>query len=201
MTPAADAALDPRDILREDLASAQPFIMKRLTGYAFNRTRERARDVAQEAVALVLAGKGWHAWTHDGRLTPAQNLLSYLFDLARDIIRNEGARVSEWREIEADELRDHAVADPAPAAGERSPDSERPMTEMRRADLVMERLDDRTRDMLRLEAESDGELDASTLAERLGWTVRDVYGARERVSHLRAIVLERERKKRTEGGR
>ena len=202
MSQAADAPIDPRSILQEDLRSDKPFIMKRLVGYAFNRVhdRERAMDIAQEAVARVLEGKGWEQWVFDGRLTPKQNLLSHLLDLARHIDNKERERASERREVAADEDRDQAVADGAPAPTEMPAEWAEHERDMLRAQQVLDRLDEPTREMLRIESESEESLDADALAARIpGWTRKDVYRARERISHHRGLLLEREKKAKTGG--
>ncbi len=64
---------------------------------------------------------------------------------------------------------------------------------MRRARLVLDRLDEPAREMLALEQEGiDG---AAEIASRLQCTVKDVYRMRERVAHHRDKVLEEERRK------
>jgi hypothetical protein len=59
---------------------------------------------------------------------------------------------------------------------------------MRHAQVVMDRLDEDARTMLRVESESEEDLDASALADKLGWTVKQVYRARERVVYHRDQV-------------
>jgi DNA-directed RNA polymerase specialized sigma24 family protein len=197
MSQAPDVALDARSVLEADLHAKPPFIMKRLIGYAFNRTHDaaRARDVAQEAVALVLAGNGWHRWRYDGHRKPVENLLLHLFDVARDVVKNEDARAAEWREVEGDPERDAQVSDGAPAPGEMPTEWAAHAQQERRAQRVLERLDEKTREMLRIESESEEQLDAEALGAKLGWTARQVYRARERVRHHRDVVLEQEQER------
>lgn len=195
MGEARDVALDARTVLDADLRAKSPFIMKRLIGYAFNRTYDatRAKDVAQEAISLVLAGNGWHRWRYDGHRKPVENLLMHLFDVARDVVKNEDARASEWREVEGEPERDAQVSDGAPAPGQMPAEWELHAQEERRAQRVLERLDPKTREMLRIESESEEKLDAEALGAKLGWSAREVYRARERVKHHRDAVLEQER--------
>jgi DNA-directed RNA polymerase specialized sigma24 family protein len=197
MGQAPDVALDARSVLEADLRAERPFIMKRLTGYAFNRTFDaaRARDVAQEAVLLVLAGNGWHRWHYKGRGTPVQDLLGHLFDVARDVVKNEDARAAEWREVEGDPERDAQVSDGAPVPGEMPAEWAAHSQQERRAERVLERLDEKTREMLRIESESEEKLDAEALGAKLGWTAREVYRARERVRHHRDVVLGQEQER------
>ena len=58
---------EARRVLEEDRRSRRNFISRNLLGYCFKRTRDRARaeDATEEAITLVLSGKGWHRWVHD----------------------------------------------------------------------------------------------------------------------------------------
>jgi DNA-directed RNA polymerase specialized sigma24 family protein len=204
MTQTAASALDPREGLQTDAASREPIIAKRLLRYCLARTRDRVRaeDAASEAVLRTLAAEGWHRWTHDGKHPPAVSLLNHLCNMANDVIRREWQRGATSLEVHVDAERRAPpdAADPAPAAGERSPDSEKHMTEMRRAELVMAALDEDAREMLRVEAESDEELDPKEIAERLGWTVKQVHRTRERVFYRRDELLAREKSMKKRAG-
>jgi RNA polymerase sigma factor (sigma-70 family) len=191
---------DPREVLRRDRegasAEGKHFIAKNLLGYCIKRTRERARaaDAAQEAIALVLAGKGWHRWVYDGEGSHALSLLNHLSDVARDWLNTQRERAAHWRELAESPARDRQIADPQARTDERIEDLEEHDDEMRLAQAVMDRLDERTREMLRLEQQ--GEHDAAALADRLGCTVKDIYRARERVKYHRDAVLEEDARRR-----
>jgi len=190
MTQAAATALDAREVLEADARSKEPFIAKRLLRFCVARTRDpqRAKDAAGDAVLMVLAGVGWHRWEYDGKGEPAASLLMHLCDLAKDVVKKERERASSWREVEGDPERDAAAPDSKPPVGEMPAPWAKQDEAMRHAQLVMDRLDEDARTMLRVESESDEELDAATLAGKLGWTVKQVYRARERVVYHRDQV-------------
>ncbi len=75
---------DPRRVLEEDRRTGRNYVTRNLLGYCFKRTRDRARaeDAAQEAIARLLAGKGWHRWSHDESKTLERSLLDHLCDLS-----------------------------------------------------------------------------------------------------------------------
>jgi DNA-directed RNA polymerase specialized sigma24 family protein len=197
MTQPAAIALDPREVLRADAASKEPILGKRLLRFCFARTRDadKAADAASEAIALTLAAEGWHRWKHDGRFPPTQSLLMHLCDMAKDVIKKDRERASTWREVEGDPERDAKAPDSSPEPGAMPAKWEKHDDAMRRADDVMARLDEDAREMLRVEAGSDEELDGEELAAKLGWTVKQVYRARERVMYHRDLVLAREKRK------
>jgi RNA polymerase sigma factor (sigma-70 family) len=197
MSQAAAVALDPREVLKHDAASKDPVISKRLLRFCYARTRDvqRAKDAMSEALVRVLAGEGWHRWNHEGTKDPAESLLMHLCNVAKDVIKKERERASEWREVRGESKAGRSAADPGPAPGEMPEEWAKQDHDVRRAEAVMERLDEPTREMLRLESESDGEMDARELAKRLGWTVKQVYRARERVFYHRDAVLGREPKR------
>jgi DNA-directed RNA polymerase specialized sigma24 family protein len=189
---------DPRGVLAKDRTQNGSFIAKNLLGYLFKRTRDpdAAADAAQEAIARVLAGEGWHRWVYDGEQTVELSLLNHLCDLGRDVIKKDRKRAARRHETEEDPVRDAATADPEPRADDQIEAVEEDENERRLAALVWDRLDERTRDVLVLAQE--GIDDAAEIARRLGCTPRDVYRARERVAYHRDAVLDEERAK---GGR
>ncbi|HEY3815976.1 MAG TPA: hypothetical protein VGL81_02340 [Polyangiaceae bacterium] len=197
MTQAAPSVLDPRDVLIADEATAKPFISKRLLRFCFARSRDvhRAKDLASEAVTLTLAGEGWHRWVHDGRSDPATSLLMHLFNIAKDVLKKERERAATWREVEGNEERDAAAPDSKPPLGETPAKWTAHEKELSLADQVMERLDEDARRMLRAESESEEKLDQRALAQKLGWTLKQVMSARERVFYHRDVVLAQARKK------
>jgi len=186
---------DARRVLEEDRRSGRNYVTRNLLGYCFKRTRDRdrAQDAMQESLARVLAGEGWHRWIHDESKTPERSLLDHLCDLAKDVLWKEHERAAHRREVPASPARDAAAADPQAGTDERMADHAGHEDDMRRAQRVLDRLDDRSREMLRLEQE--GVDDCADLASRLGCTVRDVYRMRERVAHHRDRVLDEERAK------
>jgi len=190
MSQAAALPLDPREVLRADAASAEPIIAKRLLRFCSARTRDvqRAKDAASDAVLLTLAGVGWHRWVYDGKREPAASLLMHLCDIAKDVLKQERERAANWREVQGDPERDAAAPDSKPPTGEMPADWAKHDDAMRHAALVMERLDEDTRQMLSVESESEEDLDAKALADKLGWNVKQVYRARERVVYHRDQV-------------
>jgi DNA-directed RNA polymerase specialized sigma24 family protein len=200
MTQAAAIALDPREILKADAASKDPFISKRLMRFCYARTRDvqLARDLASEAVVLTLAAEGWHRWSHDGDTAPAESLLMHLCTMARDVLKKQRESAAAWREVEGDPKRDAAAAEAGPPPGEKPVEWAKHDDEMRRAEAVMEKLDEDARRMLRVESESESEeeLSARALAEKLGWSEKQVQRARERVAYHRDALLAREAKRR-----
>ena len=201
MTQAAATALDPREVLQADATSKEPIIAKRLLRFCSARTRDpqRAKDAAGDAVLLVLAGVGWHRWVYDGKREPAASLLMHLCDLAKDVLKQERNRAATWREVEGDPERDAAAPDSKPRPGEMPAEWAKQDEAMRHAKMVMDRLDEDARTILRVESESEDDLDATALADRLGWTVKQVYRARERVVYHRDQVR-REASKQKGGG-
>jgi DNA-directed RNA polymerase specialized sigma24 family protein len=201
MTQAAATALDPREVLEADARSKEPIIAKRLLRFCSARTRDpqHAKDAAGDAMVLVLAGVGWHHWVYDGKREPAASLLMHLCDLAKDVLKLERKRASGWREVEGDPERDAAAPDSKPRLGEMPAEWAKQDEAMRHAQMVMDRLDEDARRMLHIESESDEDLDATTLASKLGWTVKQVYRARERVVYHRDQVR-REASKQKGGG-
>jgi DNA-directed RNA polymerase specialized sigma24 family protein len=185
---------DARRLLEEDRRSGRNYITGNLLGYCFKRTRDRdrAQDAMQEALARVLAGEGWHRWEHDESKTPERSLLDHLCDLAKDVLWKEHERAAQWREVPARPVHEATAADPQGRTDERMADHAGHDDDMRRAQRVLDRLDDRTREMLRLEQE--GVDDCADLAARLGCTVREVYRMRERVAHHRDRVLDEQRR-------
>jgi DNA-directed RNA polymerase specialized sigma24 family protein len=200
MSQAAAIELDPRDVLNADAESPEPMIPTRLLRFCRTRTRDvqSARDLMADAIAVTLAGEGWHRWKYDGKRTPAESLLIHLFNMAKDVHKKELESAAAWREVQGDPEHDPPAPDSAPRPGEKPAKWTKQDDEMRLAALVMERLDEDAREMLRVESESDEELDGETLARKLGWTSKQVYRARERVVYHRDAVLAAERKK---GGR
>jgi DNA-directed RNA polymerase specialized sigma24 family protein len=190
MTQAAATALDPRAVFEADARSKEPIIAKRLLRFCSARTRDpqRAKDAASDALLLTLAGVGWHRWVYDGKREPVASLLMHLCSVAKDVLKQERERASTWREVEGDPERDAAAPDSKPRLGEMPAEWARQDEAMRHATMVMERLDEDARRMLRMESESDEDLDAAGLATKLGWTVKQVYRARERVVYHRDQV-------------
>jgi len=182
-------ALDARTVLAKD---EERWITKRLLGYAYRKTSNvaRARDVAQEAIALALEGRGWHRWEpHPGK-TPERSLLGHLCNLARAIAKDERKSAAARREMQPDpedEDRDLRVADPQPTIEQANLDEADHRETEDLVARVKDRLDPRALGVLQLEEE--GVHDASVQAERLDCTVRDVYRARERIAHHRDAVL------------
>ena len=207
MAQAATIALDPREVLRADAASKEPIIAKRLLRYCLGRTRDRdrAQEASSEAFLRTLAAEGWHRWTYDGKHPPALSLLNHLCNMANDFIRQEWARDATAREVHVEPRRgaEPDAEDSAPPVGERSPDSEKLVTEMRRADAVMADLDEDARKLLRVESEreseTDEELTPKQLADRLGWTVKQVHRTRERIFYRRDEHLAREGRQKRAG--
>jgi hypothetical protein len=193
---AAAIALDPREVLAADAKSTTPVIPKRLLRFCASRTedRQQAKDMASEAIALTLAGEGWKRWEWDGVTDKTESLLMHLCTMARDVLKKERERASEWREVRGKET-DAPDSGPTSTPGERSPESTRHAQDMRRAEAVMARLDEGTREMLRIESQSEEAPTAVQLAAKLGWTEKQVYRARERVAYHREIVLAAERKR------
>jgi len=192
----AAIALDPREVLAADAKSKTPVIPKRLLRFCRSRTEDgqQAKDMASEALALTLAGEGWHRWTWDGITDKTESLLMHLCTMARDVLKKERERASEWREVRGEES-DAPDSGPTSTPGQRSPESTRHAEDMRRAEAVMARLDEGTREMLRIESESEKPPSAAELAAKLGWTEKQVYRARERVAYHRGIVLAAEQKR------
>jgi len=186
---------DARRVLEEDRRSGRNYVTRNLLGYCFKRTRdrERAQDAMQESIARVLAGEGWHRWVHDESKTPERSLLDHLCDLAKDVLWKEHERAAHRREVPASPAHDATAADPQAGTDERMADHAGHEDDMRRAQRVLDRLDDRSREMLRLQQE--GVDDGADLAARLGCTVREIYRMRERVAHHRDRVLDEEREK------
>lgn len=192
-----DTTPDARDVLRKDRDANRSWLAKNLLGYVLKRTRDpdRARDVCQEAITRVLEGKGWNRWTYDGVDTPELSLLNHLCDVARAYLGDQRDRAAVRRELGGKDDIAERVADPEPAADAQMSAAEEEANDARLAALVMDRLDERTRAMLRLEEE--GIDSAAVQAERLHCTVKDVYRMRERVAYHRDKVLEEERVKGT----
>ena len=197
MTQAAAITLDPRDILKADAASKNAFIARRLLRFCHARTKDRqqAQDMASEAIALTLAAEGWHRWSHDGVTDPAESLLMHLCTMARDVLKKERERAATWREVKGNPERDPPAGEAGPAPGEKPVEWAKEDDRMRCAEAVMERLDEDARRMLTIESQSEEELDADELAEKLGWNAKQVYGARKRVVYHRDAVLAAERKR------
>jgi DNA-directed RNA polymerase specialized sigma24 family protein len=189
---------DARSVLEEDRRSRRNFITRNLLGYCFKRTGDRARaeDAAQQAILLVLAGEGWHRWTHDDDKSVERSLLDHLSDVAKDVLKKNREQAAGWREIPATPKHEAKAADPQGRTDDRMEDHAGHEDDMRLAALVLARLDERTRAMLELEQEDVH--DAAAIASRLGCTVKDVYRMRERVQYHRDRVLEEERGKREE---
>ncbi len=189
---------DARRVLEEDRRSRRNFITRNLLGYCFKRTRDRARaeDATQEAITLVLAGKGWHRWVHDDGKSLELSLLDHLSNVAKDVLKKDRERAAGWREIPTRPVHEAKAADPQARPDDRIEDHAEQEEEMRLAQLVVDRLDDRTRAMLELEQE--GIHDAAVLASRLECTVKEVYRMRERVAYHRDRVLEEERGRESE---
>jgi len=188
--------LDPREVLRKDAQSKDPVIPKRLLKFCRSRTSDtqQAKDMMSEAVARTLAGEGWHRWRYDGVGSETESLLMHLFNVARDVLKKERESAQAWREVRGKE-KDAPVQDVTATPGEKPVEWAAHEDDMRRAETVMDRLDEEARQMLRVESESEKKLDAKALAEKLGWSVKQVYRARERVVYHRDLVLAAERKR------
>jgi DNA-directed RNA polymerase specialized sigma24 family protein len=181
--------LDPRSLLAQE---DRYRITRRLLGYAYGKTSDvqRARDVAQEAIALVLEGEGWHRWTPDPDRTPERSLFGHLCNVARAIAKDERKSAANRLRVEPDpedEQRDERVADPRPTVEQASiAEGDARATDALVA-RVKARLDARALGVLELEEQ--GIHDASRQAVELRCTVRDIYRARERIAHHRDAVL------------
>ena len=177
---------DPRELLSTD-----PEIGRKLVGYAYKKTRDRTRmrDVAQEAIARVLEGRGWYRWDPNRK-----SLLDHLSDVVDSLVANQNRRASVKREQPMGEGDDERKPDSTPSP-ERQIDSIEQLERKRRlAVRVMERVagDAIIPDMLKHEQAGIGK--ASELAGLLHCAVRDIYRARERLAYHRDEVLEEDRK-------
>jgi DNA-directed RNA polymerase specialized sigma24 family protein len=183
---------DPRTVLAKD---RDRWITKRLLGYAFRRTQSvaRSKDLAQQAILLVLEAEGWHRWTPDPAKTPEQSLLDHLCDVARSTAKDENKSAAARREQRPDPDdpdREERFADPAPTVEQVHVDADHEDDWRRRAALVWERLDARARLLLQLEQE--GIRDATKQAERARCSVDEVYATRRRIARQRDAVLREE---------
>ena len=146
----------------------------------------------QEAITLVLAGKGWHRWIHDETKTVERSLLDHLADVARNVLRKGRERAAARREVPTGPEHEASAADPQARPDDRIEEHAADENDLRLAGLVLARLDERTRAMLSLE--QDGVDDAGKQAALLGCTVKDIYRMRERVAYHRDRVLDEERR-------
>jgi len=180
--------LDPRRVLEHD---RERFILKRLLGYAYRRTSDvaRAKDLAQEAVALVLEGRGWLRWTYDGVKSPERSLLDHLCNVARSTAKDERKAAAARREIPFD-IRKHDVAHGLLGLEETYLDEAEHARRMRLAERVMARLDPLALRLLELEQADVHE--AARQAEIAACTVTEVYLARQRIAYHRDAVLAEE---------
>jgi DNA-directed RNA polymerase specialized sigma24 family protein len=178
---AVAAATDPRSELARDAT-----IAKKLVGYASKRTRDstRALDVAQEAIARALEGKGFCRWD------PARKkLLDHLSDIVDSVVGNENTRASRRREVAPDSERDAKKRDSDANLEARALREEKDVRWQRLADRVMERVAEDPIIPHMLALEQDGVESGAELAEALHCTTKDIYRARERLGHHRDIVL------------
>jgi DNA-directed RNA polymerase specialized sigma24 family protein len=192
--PGVAAPIDPRDVLESD-----PAVAKKLVAYAIKKTREiaHARDAAQEAVARMLQGRGFHGWDPAGK-----SLLHHLVDVVDTLVA-------------ASERRRAATKLETPIAGDagddynpdsdRHPDSrphvEQPVAsveetqrELRLAAEVVMRVDKDPVILRMLELEQEGIHDTAEQARRLGCTVNDLHRGRDRLARHRDAVLAREKR-------
>jgi DNA-directed RNA polymerase specialized sigma24 family protein len=182
----ADAAIDPRDVLRND-----PTIAKKLVGYAYKKTSDiaRAKDAAQEAVARMLESKGFYRWDPSRK-----TLLNHLADIVDTVVANENRRAAAWREEPLKPARDKRTADPRPDPERKMMDIEEEQRRQRLADAVMMRVEKDPLIPRMLELAQEGTDDAAEQAGKLGCRVPDIYRARERLAHHRDAVLDQEKR-------
>ncbi len=195
-SPAPDAA----QLLAADARKPRPFIAPRLLRFCAARLggKQGADDVAQEALVNTLTGEGWHRWTYDGKGTPEESLLTHLVNQAKDVIKKDRERASNWREVHvssggAGEEPDSEA--PSGIPGDRTPSSEKRMTDEKRVETILKDLDPDARSVLDVEAQSEEELAPKDIADKLGWTVGQVHRARERVFYRRDVMLAQEAKR------
>jgi DNA-directed RNA polymerase specialized sigma24 family protein len=174
-----------------EVLAADPRIGRILLAYAFKKTRDRERtqEVAQDAIARVLAGRGWCRWDPDRK-----SLLNHLSDVVESLVANQNRRASVNRERPMAEDDEEAEPDSSPSPEQRFDSHEQLERKRRLAARVMERVaEDRIIPRM-LECEQEGIDQASELASRLDCSVKDIYRARERLAYHRDQVLEEERK-------
>jgi DNA-directed RNA polymerase specialized sigma24 family protein len=183
------ATPDARELLATD-----PRIGRMLVAYAYKRTRSqtRMREVAQEAMACVLEGRGWYRWDPNRK-----SLLNHLSDVVDSLVANEDRRASKRREqpsVKSDERK----PDSTPSADQQIDAIEELERKRRLASRVMERVAEDPIIPGMLEHEQAGVGKASELAALLHCSVKEIYRARERLAHHRDRVLEEERKREQE---
>jgi DNA-directed RNA polymerase specialized sigma24 family protein len=178
-------------------------LTKRLIAYCLGRTQSvaHAKDAAQQAITLVLVGKGWHRWVPLADKSPEDSLFGHLCDVARSTMKDERKSAAARHEVSlgrpkrnrAEDDKEGKEEKPPPKGylvpgGEPAHETEHAHAlEMDLADRVMDRLDDEARSLLQLE--QDGISDASVQADRLGCSVPDVYNVRRRILRARDAVL------------
>lgn len=187
------AVMDAHEMAPLDAAealAADPRIGRTLLGYAYKKTRDRERmqEVAQEAIARVLEGRGWCRWDPDRK-----SLLNHLSDVVDSLVANQDRRAYVKRERPMAE-DDEGTPDSDPSPEQQLDTLEQVERKKRLAARVMERVagDRIIPGMLQHEQEGIGQ--ASELASRLHCSVKDIYRARERLAHHRDQVLDEERK-------
>jgi DNA-directed RNA polymerase specialized sigma24 family protein len=187
MNEAVAAASDPRSELARDAA-----IAKKLVGYARKRTRDstRALDLAQEAIARALDGKGFCRWDPSSK-----KLLDHLSDIVDSVVGNENTRAARRREVAPDSQRDANKRDSDANLEVRALREEEEARRQRLADRVMERVADDPIIPRMLAREQDGAEGAAELAQALGCRDTEIYRARERLAYHRDIVLDAARKR------
>ena len=192
-----DAPGPPSDDVRA-LLEKDAKLRKGVLGYAYKVTHQidEAKAASQEAMTLVLGGKGWYGWKAGGEKT----LFSHLCSVVDSVVANQRARAHTRREIGASRVEEpggpayhETTAVHAPTVEQRAVDAEEHEEQMDLAAKVMARLDERARAMLELVQE--GISDTATLADRLGCTPQEIRRARERVAHHRDAVLAEHAKK------
>jgi DNA-directed RNA polymerase specialized sigma24 family protein len=191
-TNVKDAAIDPRDVLRND-----PTVAKKLLGYAYKKTRDvaRAKDAAQEAVARMLEGKGFYRWDPD-----AKTLLNHLADIVDTVVANERRRAAGWREEALRPAQHNQTADSDPGPEQMTVNIEDDLRQQRLADEIMMRVQDDPVIPRMLDLVRAGTEEAAEQGRQLRCTVKDIYRARERLAHHRDAVLDREKSPPPSGG-
>ena len=186
MVAGTAASLDARELLATD-----PRISRLLYGYAYKKTRSevRMREVAQEAMARVLKGRGWYRWDPSSKA-----LLDHLSDVVDSLVANENRRAAKQREQPMAEGEDEGKADSTPSPEEQLDAAQELASKRRVVARVMERVAGDAIIPGMLQHGEEGITKASDLAALLRCSAKDIYRARERLAYHRDQVLEEERK-------
>ena len=174
-----------------EVLHADPRLHLLLFGYACTKTRDKelAEELAQEAVACVLAGQGFYRWDRDRK-----SLLDHLSDVIESLLANRRRRAYVKREEPMAEDADDRSPDSKPSAEQQIDSREELERKLHLAERIRERVAKDPIIPAMLKYRKKGIEKPAELATRVGCSAKDIYRAVERLAHHRKAVLEEERK-------